>query len=87
MFHTVSIFPLATGGSWKEKILRAAGVPIPDEAAGKKSYSLKPPGTAKDGASSLGILPLVCINVMCLVFSGHKSHHHLENYNTLDSQP
>lgn len=49
-----------TERSLQEQLLREAGIPIPDEARGKKSFSLKPPEDAKDGASSLGILCLDC---------------------------
>ena len=39
-----------------------AGAPIPDDAGKRKSFSIKPPHDAADGASSMGILSLGCSN-------------------------
>ena len=45
----------------QEKLLRECGVPIPDGAGSKRSYSLKPPNPCHmEDASSLGILSLDC---------------------------
>lgn len=47
----------------QEKELRACGIPVPDDAGGKKSFSLRPSGDHKDGAGSIGILYLGCNRV------------------------
>ena len=46
--------------TFQEQMLKAAGVPIPDGAGARKSFTIKPPPNCKDGAGSLGILLLVC---------------------------
>ena len=59
---TQAIFPMAfyptkhASSNQQEKLLGDSGVPIPDGAGSKRSYSLKPPESCHNSeASSLGI--------------------------------